>query len=206
MLYMCHNVAWKSTAWSSNYLITVHLAEMSGNMHGNTHKHQLNQLSKHHVYVVQNLFQLSLKALASHMSSKFLVLPLSDMELISKTLPVQETMALAVKYFLSRKTFNKCTIKLCKHWTLHLDCFHLHQIFRNQCVMTRNTMVYTLQKRIWSWAAQAFLITKNYIQPCEEWSVWDFCNIYVSINLLYGIVLILRWNNPLKRSIPQSLL
>lgn len=136
------------------------------------------------------------------MSSKFLVLPLSDMELISKTLPLQETMALAVKYFLSRITFNKCTIKLHKHWTLHVNCFYLHQIFRNQCVMTRNTMGYTVQSGVWSWAAQAFLITKNYIQPCEEWAVWDLCNICVSINLLFSIVLILRRNNPLKRSIP----
>lgn len=74
------------------------------------------------------------------MSSKFLLLPLSDMELISKTLPLLETMPLAVKYFLPRISFNKCTIKLRKHCTLHLDCFYLHQIFRNQHAMTRNTM------------------------------------------------------------------
>lgn len=49
------------------------------------------------------------------MSNKSLILPLSYMELISETEPLQETMVLAVKYFLSRITFSICTIKLRKH-------------------------------------------------------------------------------------------
>lgn len=132
------------------------------------------------------------------MSSKFLILPLSGMELISKTLPLQETMALAVKYFLSMISFNKYTINLHKHWTLHLDCFYLHQIFRHQCAMAMNTMLYTVQRGVWSWAAQSFLITKNHIQPCEEWAVWDLSNVCVSINLLCGTALNPRRNNPLE--------
>lgn len=57
-------------------------------------------------------------------------------------------------------------------------------------------MEYTVQKGFWSWAAQAFLITMNYIQLCEEQAVQGLCNIHVSINLSYSIVLILKRNIP----------
>ena len=130
MRYMCYNVAWKWTVLSSNYLITMHLPEISGDMPGiiawkymQISSKSATQTSCLYCPILISTKFKSIGIGVLIMGSKFLVLPLSDAELLSKTLPLLDTKAFAGKYFLSRIPFNKCINKLCKHQTLHLDCW-----------------------------------------------------------------------------------
>lgn len=126
MLYMCHNAAWKSIALSSNYSITMHLSEISRDMPGIiTWKYTqiLTEPAIQTSYIccpilISTRFKtIDIDFLLT--CGRFLMLPLSDMELISKTLPLLETMALAVKsifflgYLLINVQLNYVSTKHC---------------------------------------------------------------------------------------------